>query len=495
VNDTRWYCRLGILCVFFIVFGKQDVPFAQDLAPVVSADASDKISLDIKGMDVVDVLKMLALKTNLNLVIDKNVSGRVTVFLKDVLPDEALVVILASSGLVLEKQGAISRIMTAQDYEQLNGYNYNDPRRMVRIKCKYAEPQELFKVLNEVKSNIGRIMIDEATHTVILFDTEKKNAQMAKMIEEMDLPLETQTFALNYARCEKVAELLRDVISKNIGRIILDVRSNKIMVTDYASNAKKVSDIVASLDDRTKEVLIDAKIVQVNLDDKTSLGIDWEYVLNKKLDIKGMFGNVITTTGNKWTIGKLDPGNPQDYRAVIEALKTEGRTKILSSPRLTVVNNESAKILVGSKQVYVTTTAVQSQATTETAEAVNFVDVGVKLYVTPTISPDGFISMKVRPEVSSVVQTYRTAAGNTIPIVETSETETTVLMQNGSTLVIGGLIKDEKIKNVNKIPVLGSIPLLGVLFRNTVDEVKKTELAIFLTCQILKFEPSSNPSN
>lgn len=479
------------LCLLFVMEGFF-VPEArpQDTVPAAPVAAVDKMSLDIKGMDIVDVLKMLASKTALNLVIDKNVAGRVTVFLKDVAPREALQVILSSSGLVVRQEGVISRVMTAQDYEKIHGYDFDDPRQTLRLRLKYAAPKDVAAVLNEVKSKVGRIVVDEVSGTVVLFDTQKKNEEMKKMAEDMDLPLETQTFVLNYARCEKVAETLQPVLSKSVGRIVIDGRSNKIIVTDHATKAEKIKNLVASLDDRTREVLIDAKIVQVNLNDKRSLGIDWEYVLNKKFSVAGMFGGVITTTGNKWTIGKLNPVDANDYRVLIEALETEGETQILSSPRLTVVNNESAKILVGSKQVYVTTTAVQSQATTETAEAVNFVDVGVKLYVTPTIGADGFISLKVQPEVSSVVQNYKTAAGNTIPIVETSQTETTVLLRDGATLVIGGLIKDEKTKTTNKIPVLGNIPFLGFFFRNTVDEVKKTELAIFLTCRILDFESS-----
>jgi len=149
-----------------------------------------------------------------------------------------------------------------------------------------------------------------------------------------------------------------------------------------------------------------------------------------------MFGQMISTTGNVWTMGKANPTGPKDYQAVVEALRAIGETKILSAPRLTVMNSESAKILVGSKQVYVTTSAVQGQTTTQTAEAVNFVDVGVKLFVTPLIGADGFISLKVRPEVSSVVQSYKTSSGNLIPVVETSEAETTVLVEDGQTLVI-----------------------------------------------------------
>jgi len=448
---------------------------------------SDRISLDIKGMDIIDVLKMLSAKTNLNLVIDKNVAGRVTVFLKDVMPNDALDIILASNDLVQTKDAGITRIMTGQDYEQLFGTKFYNAKEMRRIPLKYAKPQDMLLVLNQIKSSVGTIVTDEGTNTLILYDTKEKNEAMAKMVESMDAPLETKAFKLSYAKAQDVASALQDVVTKNISSIKIDARSNQVIITDYETKLKKIKDMVTSLDERTKEVLIDAKIVQVNLNDKTSFGIDWEYVLNKKLDVKGMFGQMISTTGNKWTIGTANPTSHNDYRAVIEALKTMGSTKILSSPRLTVTNNESAKILVGSKQVYVTTAAVQSQTTTETAETVNFVDVGVKLYVTPTISHDGFISMKVRPEVSSVVQSYKTASGNTIPIVETSETDTTVLIQDGSTIIIGGLMKEEKIKTVNKIPLLGDIPFLGALFRNSVDETKKTELVIFLTCKILDF--------
>lgn len=456
-----------------------------------TASFSEKISLDIKGMDIIDVLKMLASKTQMNLVVDKNVSGRVTVFLKDVSPKEALEAILASNNLIQEKEGQITRIMSVQDYEQRHGEKVGDPRETRRIKLKYARPPMVAQTLNQIKSSIGQIVVDEASGTMILMDTAKKNDEMARMIKDMDLPLETKVFKLNYSRCEKIAEILQDVITKEVGCIKTDNRTNQLIITDYPVPLKKIEEMLFSLDEQTKEVLIDAKIVQVNLDHKTSLGIDWEYVLNKKLNVKGMFGQMMTTTGHKWTFGTAQLHAANDYQAILEVLKTVGETKILSSPRLTVTNNEPAKILVGSKQVYVTTSAIQSQTSTETAEAVNFVDVGVKLFVTPAISHDGFISMKIKPEVSSVVQSYKTAAGNTIPIVETSEAETTVLLQDGATIVIAGLMKEEKAKNINKIPLLGDIPLLGYFFRNSVDEIKKTELVIFLTCRIIEQRPSN----
>jgi type IV pilus assembly protein PilQ len=467
--------------------------WAQETPPVTTP--KETISLDIKGLDIIDVLKMLATEANLNLVIDKNVSGRVVVFLKDVKPKDAFDMILASNNLVAIPEGNITRIMVGQDYEMLYGKKFYDQRQILRVPLKYARPQDFIPLLSQLKSSLGLVLADEATNSIVLFDIKDKNETMAKMIAEMDAPLKTEAFKLNYAKPEAVATALQDVLTKGIASIKTDTRSSQIIVTDYETKLEKIRSMITSLDERTREVQIDAKIVQVNLDDKTALGIDWEYILNKKVDIEANFGQMISTTGHKWTIGKTNPNDKNDYSVIIEALKTVGKTKILSSPRLTVTNNDSAQILVGSKQVYVTTTAVQGQTTTQTAESVNFVDVGVKLFVTPTIGHDGFISMKIRPEVSSVVQNYTTSAGNVIPIVETSQAETTILVQDGATLIIGGLMKDEKIKSVNKIPILGDIPLLGHLFRNSLDQTRQTELVIFLTCHIIDFSKKEVDKN
>jgi general secretion pathway protein D len=174
------------------------------------------------------------------------------------------------------------------------------------------------------------------------------------------------------------------------------------------------------------------------------------------------------------------------YTALIEALETVGHTEILSSPRIMATNNQEAKILVGSTEPYVTTTTTTPSAgPTTTAESVSFIDVGVKLFVTPTIHKDGFVTMKIKPEVSSVVRNVTTGNNNTIPVVETSEAETTVMAKDHVTIVLGGLIKEEKIKTVKKVPLLGSIPVLGMAFQSKSDFVRKTEIVLFLTPKII----------
>ncbi|MCX7662072.1 MAG: hypothetical protein N2Z79_05270, partial [Candidatus Omnitrophica bacterium] len=131
------------------------------------------------------------------------------------------------------------------------------------------------------------------------------------------------------------------------------------------------------------------------------------------------------------------------------------------------------------------TTVTGEGGTITTSETINFVDVGIKLYVTPTINKDNFITMRIRPEVSSTTERYTTAKGEQIPIVSTSEAETSVMVKDGVTIIIGGLRKDENIKTVKKIPFIGEIPFLGAFFRNTRQESKKSDLVILLTPHII----------
>ena len=118
---------------------------------------------------------------------------------------------------------------------------------------------------------------------------------------------------------------------------------------------------------------------------------------------------------------------------------------------------------------------------------------GVKLFVTPVINEEGFVTLKIRPEVSSVVNTLTTSTGNKIPIVETSEAETKVMVKDGRTLVIGGLMKDETVKSHSRVPVMSDIPILGAVFRNTSDHIQKTELVILLTPHVITGEEQARP--
>ncbi len=470
-----------LLCLVFAAQG----PRAEEQVAQVPSPAPARVTLQFQGMEIAEVLKILAEQTGFNIVAGRNVSGRVTLFVKDVDPWEALEVILAANELAYERQGEILTIMTQRDYELINGQPYRDRRVLKSITPRHAKAADLARALTQVKTNIGRVVADEATNTLILMDTPALVERMAQMVREMDRPVETRVFSLNHSGVKALAPLLQEAVTKGVGRVLPDERSNQVAVTDYPFRLEEIGRMVAAFDERPSEVLIDAKIIQVVLSDKFQLGINWEAVEKENVAVMGL-GALNLTSGSQLKVTKAALSRRWDFTALVEALRTFGDTQILSEPRLTVMNNQEAKILVGSKEPYVTTQVSQTgTGTALTAETVNFIDVGVKLFVTPTIARDGFVSMKIRPEVSSKTGSLTTANKNEIPIVETAEVETVLMVKDGETVILGGLIKDEDTKDHQRIPLLGDIPGLGLLFRSTKETEKRTELVVFLTPRIL----------
>ena len=486
------FCLILACVIFSLIrplFAQQELS-APAKTPIKET-SPNKISLDIKGMDIVDVLKMLAQRSGMNIVIGKNVAGKVTVFLKDINPRDAFEIVLLSNDLAYDKKGEVVNVMTQRDYELLYGERYLDKKRAKIIALKYAKAADLSRSLNLIKTNIGKIVADETTNTLVLIDTPEKIQEMEDFIKTTDLPVQTKIFNLNYAQADKVQSKLQEAITKGAGSIRIDERTNKIIITDYPQKLDDIAKIIAAFDEKTSQVLIDAQILEINPSDKFEMGVDWDYWIKKHFQLSAALP--ISQTGRLLIGTPLDtPTAPGDYKAVIDLLRTIGDTKILSSPRLTVINNQEARILVGTKEAYITSTTTVTQQSPITSQTVNFVDVGIKLYVTPTINRDNFVTMKIRPEISSSERVDITSENQVtqIPIVSTSETETTVMVKDGVTIIIGGLRKDSRTKTVKKIPLLGDIPWLGALFRSTSDELIKNELVILLTPHITSGENS-----
>lgn len=463
---------------------------AQEGQSTISSTANqNKISLDIKGMDIVDALKMLATRAGINIVVGKNVTGRATLFLKDVDIGDAFEIIILANDLAYEKKGEILNIMTQRDYELLYGERYEDKKQAKVISLKYARAADLSRALNQIKTSIGRVVVDESSNTVALIDTPQKIIEMEEFIKTTDLPIQTRVFGLNYAQADKLQAKIQEAITKGVGAVRIDERTNKIAVTDFPEKLDEIAKIISAFDEKTPQVLIDAQIIEIKPKDEFKMGVDWDYWLKNNLKLVSSMPT--SSAVNKLSIGTAAKGTSNteagDYKGIVDLLRTIGDTQILSSPRIAALNNQEARILIGTKEVYVSQTTSQGGTGTEvTADQVNFVDVGIKLYVTPTINRDGFITMKIKPEVSSVKTTYKYGTPQKeIPVVETSEAETTVMIKDGVTIIIGGLRKDKKANEVNKIPILGDIPLLGFLFRRTSNSYEKTELVILLTPHIL----------
>ncbi len=486
-----------VLLSVLLVFGFCVSSFSQEEAQQVSrALQKNKISLDIKGMDIVDVLKTLALRARLNVVVGKNVAGRATFFLKDVDVYDAFEIILLANDLAYEKKAGIINVMTQRDYELLYGESFQDKKQVKIIQLKYAKAANLLNSLNQLKTNMARVVADESSNTIVLMDSPARIKEMEDFIKGIDLLVETRVFSLNYAQADKISEKLKEALTKGVGCIKTDERTNKILITDFPKKLDELAKDISAFDEKTQQVLISAQIIEIRPKDEFKMGVDWDFWLKKNVRL---MSSLPTTTSilNKLSIGTAARGasvtGKEDYKGVVDLLRTLGDTQILSSPRITALNNQEAKILVGTKEPYATSSISQSSGSEVTAYAINFVDVGIKLYVTPTINRDGFITMKIKPEISSVSNNYSYGpanARNDVPIVETSEAETSVMVKERTTIIIGGLKKDSRIKEVNKVPILGDIPLIGFLFRKTSDSLTKTELVILLTPYILSGEVS-----
>ena len=442
--------------------------------------------LQLKEMEIMDVLKLLSQKSNLNIIAGKDVQGKVTIYLKDVKLRDALRIILDANDLAYKVEDDIVRVMSAKEFESRYGYKFGGNMETSIIHLVFINVTDVVAVLNQLKSSSGKIVSDTKSNTLVLMDAPEQLQIMEKLIREIDVPIETAVFELSYATAKEVAGKITEVLTANVGSVKFDDRSNKIVVTDTRSKIQEMSQIIEAFDMKEKQVFIEAKIIQVVLSDRNKFGVDWEAIVADyhNLDFASNF-SVLSSSDKSGTLS-IGTVAADQYEILLEALETVGVSNILSSPSIMTLNKQEAKILVGSQEPYVTTTTTTpSSGPTTTAESVTFIDVGVKLYVTPTIHRDGFITMNIRPEVSSVTETLTTSNNNTIPIVDTSEVETTVRVKDGVTIVIGGLIKEEKIDTDNKVPVLGDIPILGRIFRNYDHQLKKTEIVIFLTPKII----------
>ncbi|MBI2885555.1 MAG: type II secretion system protein GspD [Candidatus Omnitrophica bacterium] len=445
-----------------------------------------RFSLDLKGVDILDVLKLLSQKSGLSFVAGHNVTGRVTVFAKDVGVWEAFERIVEANELAYERTGDVISVMTAREYELLYGQPFQQRRRNIVIPLRYAKAEQVATVLNQLKSAVGQVVVDEPSNTVILTDGPLRLAEMERLVQWLDRPTETRVYPLDYADAEKLKEKTQEFLTPGVGLFTFDARTNTAIVTDVPEAVARIDQVIRAFDERDAQVLIEAKIIKVELTDEESLGIDWQRVFDGvNLQTRGNFRALSDIIGGSATGVALkflsDNGQTQ---VIMEALKKFGKVDTVSNPRITVSDKQEARILVGTKEAVVTvTTTVPATGATVNAPQVQFVDVGTKLFVTPSIKRDGHVQLKVRPEVSTAkVETFQ---ANRIPIVTTTEAETNVLVKSGATVVIGGLIDTKTERAQSQVPLLGRVPLLGAAFRSRVDSSRKTELVVFLTPQIV----------
>jgi MSHA biogenesis protein MshL len=273
-------------------------------------------------------------------------------------------------------------------------------------------------------------------------------------------------------------------------RLIINELAGIVQVTDYADNLDRIADFLADVEKAVKkQVMIQAHILQVSLNDNYSLGINWE----------ALAGSGIGTAGQLFTFSQnLVPSPPtgvfqinlanKNVTALIDAMRTQGQVNVLSSPKVSTMNNQKAVIKLTTKEVsWVTNSFINADGTlVQTYTTPQIDEVGLFLDVTPQIDDNGVITMQMHPSISEKIRDSISPDGkSTSPIIDVREVDVMIKVRNGQTIVIAGLITDKVNDNTNRVPLLGDIPILGTLFRQTVQERTKNELVILMTPYIL----------
>ncbi|HKQ49349.1 MAG TPA: hypothetical protein VJZ71_14860 [Phycisphaerae bacterium] len=273
--------------------------------------------------------------------------------------------------------------------------------------------------------------------------------------------------------------------------------SRKLVVTDLAENIDSISELIADLDKLPPQVLIEARIVEMSTDLQRQLGIDWninvlangpilnhEWPLNNRAGFasgdqirRTHLGNPIQSAGI--AMGAIDFSQ---FTALLQANQSDNAIRLLANPRMLVYNNHSASILVGER--YPILQASISNFGTVTEAFSTYIPVGVQLEVTPTIMADGTVSMLIHPATSTLGDDVVGTTGLRIARIRTRELDTRVILRDGQTIVLGGLISDRKAHQANKVPGLGDVPILDIFFRQENPGSERVDLLIFLTAHI-----------
>lgn len=505
------------------------------------AAQSGLMQLNVKSASVQEVLKLIAEAGDFNLAIGGGVKGNVTLFVEDMPPRDLLdVVVGIVDAAYVEEKGTLW-VMSKETYESRYGEMFVDNRVSRTFVLKQAKVKEIMASVKMLLGDKAIVKPDLARNLIRIKASPKLMREAAQMLAAMDTPLVTRAYQLesmpaamaggliskmvtdqtrivedevnqrliisssefelervgeiigmldsggglestvlniSYANPDSMAEAMRPHLTPDVGSIYPDTRSHKMVIVDYPPVIETIAGLVAEFDRPQRQVLIEAKILQVITSRETRSGINWE-VLQDKMNITGTFPALDDLgPGVRGDFGDL---SSQNYQVVIEALETFGETNLLSSPRLMVIDGGKGMIHVGSQVPYKTIDTRETAAgTINQFETVVIIEVGVKLEVEATIMGDDLVGLVVRPEVSSV-----TGVSNDVPVVDAATVESSLLVANGNTIILGGLIKDES-RTVRKgVPILASIPLIKYLFSSNVTEDLKSELVILLTPRIM----------
>jgi len=453
----------------FIVEVKQSDDAQKKTADGKVKYTGEKLSLNFQNVEVRSVLQVIADFTGLNIVASDTVTGNLTLRLKDVPWDQALDLIMQTKGLDKRENGNVIWIAPKDELmtkEKLEFEAKNAVADLEPLTTEYIQ-------LNYMRADEARSMLYGATGS--------SNSVRGEAVNCSAQAQGLQGVAAQAAAQQSQGNDAEKVLTKR-GRATFELKTNTLIITDTARKIQEIRALLARLDVPARQVMIEARVVVADSGWNRDLGARLNFSAANASGTRSFSGagQALPNVAPNLLMSLLDPANGNLLGLELRALEMDNRGKVISNPRVLTTNQKPAVILNGSQIPFVTPGTVNSPAT------VTFKDVFLCLLVDPQILNNDSLIMTV--EVQKDAQDPGgsvTTGGFTVPAIATKRIKTQVRVNNGETLVLGGIFDGDENSSVNKVPLLGDIPVFGNLFKTTHKENKKTELIIFLTPRIL----------
>ncbi|NUM52175.1 MAG: AMIN domain-containing protein [Candidatus Hydrogenedentes bacterium] len=468
----------------------------EELPPGV--DPLDQIvNIDFREMDLSNVVSLLAKKGQVNVIAGTEVTGTVTADIRNVPLRKAMDMVLRMNGLGIVEEEGIFRIVP---YEEAVAAR----RTTKMIPLTNAQADDVKTTLEGIliggrDAKLVTVSANKNTNVIIVSGPEERAAVFEKLARELDvkeptLPTVTEAIKLNYLDPKSAKPIAETLMSEKIGKVEIDTEGRHVVVTDVPAAVDRMKQLLASVDKPVKQVAIEAMIVDAVLRDASQTGVDWTIEAIRRhssngdlvsdvsqLAFDGNLGAVGTEALNAGVLSLGILSSEVRLNATIAAEVQSRNAQILASPSIVTVENQPATISIVQEFPY---QEITQGLTGPPVASTEFKPIGVTLDVTPRITHTNDTIVLLQAKQSSVSGLTETG----VPIEDKREAQTTLRAQNGRTIFIGGLRNTSNNLNVSKIPVLGDIPVLNFMFRNTNVEKVNTELLIFLTCHVMDQE-------
>ncbi len=488
----------------------------------------EKVSLNFDGVNINIFLKTMSEITGKSFVISEKIKGKISFVSSRDVPVESvydivLAILKVQGYFVVPKDDNIVYIYPAQEALKMSGKIYYgteqlelEDRMIITqiIPLRYAGANEVLNVVRPLFTNEMLITAYPRTNVIIANGHVSKINLLQGMIYFLDTEIpqaqsDIHIYNLENSDAESMARTLSNLASsipvqkkdKTVPqqtegaraffserfKVVANKETNSIIIISAPQDYEKIEKIIKELDVKREQVLVEALIVEITLNEGETLGFDWRALIKTDSGVNalaqsntGLMTEAALTGGLPGLTAGLLNGTLPNVYAILNAQKSNTNFKILSTPQIVTIDNFEASINIGEQIAFLTSSRVDENS--NVIQTYDYKDIGISLKITPHINKNGYITLDIKQEVKKIVE--GTSAFEN-PSVYNREINSRVTVKNERTIVLGGLIRDDMVTIEQKVPILGDIPLLGLLFRKKSEQRLRTNLLIFITPHIL----------